>query len=839
MGEVYRARDTRLGREVAIKVLPAELASDSERLKRFEKEAQSASSLNHPNIVTVYDIGQADSVSYIAMELLDGKTLRELLLAGPLPIKKLLQIAPPVADGLAKAHSVGIVHRDLKPENVMVTKDGHVKILDFGLAKLVQPEDSSPRTQAPTVTGGTEPGMVVGTVAYMSPEQALGKPLDFRSDQFSFGSVLYEMATGRRAFARGSGPETMTAIIREEPEPITTVSPKTPPPLRWIIERCLAKEPHERYASTEDLARDLATVREHITEVSGSAEVAAADLRLRRPGRRNWVVVAVLAALAAAAAAGYFVRLATHPAPSPSFHRLTFRRGHISGARFSPDGQTIVYSAAWDGKPLETFLMRRESSDSRSLGFPGAHLWSVSSAAEMALGLGWRMSASPVVGFGTLARVSLAGGAPREVLEQIELADWSPDGKSLAVLRRKQGKSLLEFPIGRTLYEPPQHLFGIRVSPKGDLVALIEEAPGGTSIAVVGSARRKRTLSTGWFQAQGLAWSPRGDEVWFTASRAGQARALWVVSLSGRERLVTQVPGRLTLQDVAPDGRVLLTHENVRRELVGMASGESRERDLTWLGYSWPMGLSRDGRTLFFCETSEESRLATLYVRKTDGSAPVRIGEGMVQDVAGLSPDGRWVFSSQPAPGGVRYVLLPTGAGEPKPLTIQRIDEVGDVRWFPDGEHLLVTGSAPGKKPRDYVIDLAGGQPRPITPEGVSESVISPDGKSLLAIDAQDGLSIYPVEGGEARRAVEKAPGEPMQWSADGKSIYLWHEGIFNRVDKLDLASGRTELWKEFQPSDPTGVLVVQPMLLAPDGKSYVYTYVRVLSDLYVVEGLK
>ncbi|HEY7574511.1 MAG TPA: serine/threonine-protein kinase, partial [Thermoanaerobaculia bacterium] len=220
MGEVYRARDTRLGRDVAVKVLPAELSADAGRLRRFEKEAQSASSLNHPNIITVYDIGTAGATAYLAMELVNGVTLRQAVATGALPQKKLLAVAAQIAEGLAKAHGAGIVHRDLKPENVMVTKDGIAKILDFGLAKLTQPEDGSGTTQAPTVSGGTQPGKVVGTVAYMSPEQTLGMPLDFRSDQFSFGSILYEMATGKRAFERGTTAETLTAIIREEPAPV-------------------------------------------------------------------------------------------------------------------------------------------------------------------------------------------------------------------------------------------------------------------------------------------------------------------------------------------------------------------------------------------------------------------------------------------------------------------------------------------------------------------------------------------------------------------------------------------------------------------------------------------
>src|ERR1700693_5307999 len=238
-----RGRDTRLSREGAIKVLPAELASDAGRLKRFEKEARAASALNHPNIVTIYDIGTSDSCSYIAMELVAGKTLRELLFAGPLPVKRVLQIA----EGLARAHEAGIVHRDLKPENVMVTKEGLVKILDFGLAKLASTGvESGAGTNLPTETG-TSPGMVLGTAGYMSPEQAGGEPVDFRSDQFSFGSILYEMATGKRAFQKKTGVDTLAAILNEEPQPLADLNPSAPAPLRWIVERCLAQAPEGRF----------------------------------------------------------------------------------------------------------------------------------------------------------------------------------------------------------------------------------------------------------------------------------------------------------------------------------------------------------------------------------------------------------------------------------------------------------------------------------------------------------------------------------------------------------------------------------------------------------------
>ena len=251
MGEVYRARDTRLERSVALKVLPESLSVEHDRLERFEKEARSASALNHPNIVTIYDVGTLDGVSYIAMELVEGKTLRELLHTGPLPLRRLLPLAAQLADGLAKAHEAGIVHRDLKPENVMMTKDGLVEILDFGLAKLTQSgEESGEESELRTMTKATEPGTILGTVGYMSPEQASGLVLDARSDQFSLGSILYEMATGRKAFEHETKMQTLSAIITDEPEAIAKVNPKLPAHFCWIVERCLAKEPEGRYAST-------------------------------------------------------------------------------------------------------------------------------------------------------------------------------------------------------------------------------------------------------------------------------------------------------------------------------------------------------------------------------------------------------------------------------------------------------------------------------------------------------------------------------------------------------------------------------------------------------------
>src|SRR5262245_5891754 len=434
MGEVYRARDSRLEREVAIKVLPAELASDDLRRKRFESEVRSASSLNHPNIVTIYDVGLENGVPYMAMERVGGQTIRQILELGPLPGRRLVDLATQTAEGLAKAHEAGIVHRDLKPENVMVTKDGKVKILDFGLAKPMSAASGGDSGHALFDTG-TVPGATVGTAGYMSPEQAGGRSLDFRSDQFALGSILYEMATGKRAFHKKTWVDTMASILNEEPVPVSQVNARTLVPLVWIIERCLAKEPAGRYSATDDLARDLATLRDHVSggvAFSGSFPMASTSA----PASRRWLRLggAALAILACGLAAWALLRRPNVPGP-PAFRQLTFRRGQIFSARFSPDGHTILFSAAWDGRPMETYVGRPESPESRPFGLTGAEILAVSKPGQLAVSLS-RVAAGTFRRTGTLAQVPLAGAvAPRDILSDIEWADWSPNGESLAVVR--------------------------------------------------------------------------------------------------------------------------------------------------------------------------------------------------------------------------------------------------------------------------------------------------------------------------------------------------------------------------------------------------------------------
>ncbi len=829
MGEVYRARDAKLGREVAIKVLPAEAASNVDRRQRFEQEARSASALNHPNIVTIYDIGSSNGVTFIAMELIEGKTLREMIAAESLPTRKFLDIAVQTAEGLAKAHAAGLVHRDLKPENLMISKDGYVKILDFGLAKLTEHASQDVSALPTAMAPPTEPGTVMGTVGYMSPEQAGGQAVDFRSDQFTLGAILYEMATGKRAFQRKTGAETLVAIIREEPEPLSQLAPKAPAPVRWIVERCLAKDPEERYASTKDLARDLRSVRDHLSETSVSGGLEAAEAA--RPRRRRWIVPAALA-LALGIGIGLLIRSITAARPdSPiRFQPLTFQRGTIISARFAPDGQTIVYGAAWEGRPLEIFSTRVDSTESRSFGLPSADILSISSTGEMAVSLG-RHYLGGFESAGTLARMPLGGGTPRPILENVEDADWSPDGKELAVTRHAGNRRRLEYPIGKVLYDAAGWVSDVRVSPDGRLIAFIDHPRLGDNdgvLKVIDTAGKVRL--TGPFAYGGLAWSPRGDEVWSLGT------AINATSLSGKTRVAWSVPGQSRFYDLAREGRVLFGSLSARREIVGVSPGQTLERNLTWLNWSFPVDISRDGQTVLFDEQNITPN--AIYLRKMDGSPAVRLGEG---NAFALSPDGQWALTIRP-PQNDQLILLPTGAGEPRLLQKSQVVYQWGT-WFPDGRRVLSSGSEPGHGVRLFVQDVSGGKARAITPEGVSSvlSAVSPDGRFAAATGPDRRIAIYPIEPGEPRPVPGLDPDDvPVRWTADGRSLYIWRPSAPpGRIDLVEISTGRRTPWKEFRPPDPAGVLQVGPVVIAPDGKSYVYSYRRLLEELHLVTGLR
>jgi Tol biopolymer transport system component/predicted Ser/Thr protein kinase len=843
MGEVYRARDSRLGREVAVKVLPADLASDQERIRRFEQEARSASALDHPNIITIYDIGSADSTLYIAMQYVEGKTLRELLAAGPLPTRKVLDISVQIAEGLAKAHSAGIVHRDLKPENVMISKDGFVKILDFGLAKLTAPPSAEGISDLPTAMADTRPGLVMGTVGYMSPEQASGKALDFRSDQFSFGSILYELATGKRAFQRGTTAETLTAIIREEPEPVGAVNPKAPAPLRWIVERCLAKDPEERFGTTRDLARDLASIRDHLSDaviVSGEAPAAAPAARRIR----LWpVVLGAAAAVAVVALVSYSLGRKAARTEPPSFRQLTFRRGVISSARFAPDGQTVLYGESLEGKPVEIFVSRPESPESRPFGMPGASVLAVSKSGEMAVALGQHI-AGAFIASGTLARMSVAGGAaPRQILEDVQWADWAPDGATLAIVREAAGGSRLEYPIGKPLFETAGWISHLRVSPRGDEVACIDHpvrGDDGGSVVLVDRSGKRGNLSEFFETVQGLAWSPGGSEVWFTGAKKGSNRALYAANLSGRQRLLSRMPGVLTLQDISSAGRVLLTRDSYRHEAQGRSAGEPKERDLSWLDWTLAVDLSADGKTLLFGESGEGGGAGySVYVRGMDGSPAVRLGEGLAQT---LSPDSRWALAVIHPSLEPQVVLYPTGTGQTRTLPLEGL-VTQMAQWLPDGKQILLNAREPGHGLRLYLQDVSGAKPRAISPEGYRtfRRGVSPDGKFAAVTSPDRKPYLYPIAGGEPSAIPGLTAGDsPVSWSSDGRFLYVYRrQELPAKVYRLEVATGRKELWRELMPSDAAGVVSLSTPVIALDGQSYAYSYIRTLSELYLVEGIK
>jgi eukaryotic-like serine/threonine-protein kinase len=839
MGEVYRARDERLSREVALKVLPEEISADKSRLERFEKEARAASSLNHPNIVTIHDIGSSESVAYIAMELVEGRTLRELLVSGPLPLRRLLSLSAQIADGLAKAHASGIVHRDLKPENLMVTKDGFVKILDFGLAKLIPTGfEASDGTHLSTVTRGTEPGTVMGTVGYMSPEQASGHPVDFRSDQFSLGAILYEMTTGKRAFDRGTAIQTLSAIIQDEPEPLSAAAPKTPASVVWIVERCLAKDPEERYASTRDLARDLAGIRDRVSEISGAGE-GLAVVPARRKRLPPAVIAAIIVAAGLVAAAALWRLVPARSSSAPRFQQLTFRRGSLQNARFGPDGQTILYGATWAGETLHLYATRTSSPESWApqIGEGNWDILAVSPSGELAV---LRYSD------GILARVPLAGGTPRPVVAGVQYgsADWSPDGKDMVVVHKVNQRYRLEYPIGKVLRESVWELACPRFSPKGDRIAYFQSVGNTNSIVVTDSSgKESRTLSEGWSEYGGApCWSSGGREIWFAATRPGAGSGLHAVDLSGKLRLVTRVPGNLELDDVSRDGRALVGQYTVLQTVIGRIAGEAKDRELSWLDTSVPIELSNDGKTLLMLEYGQGvGRYAVAYLRKTDGSPAVRLGEGRP---LALSPDGSTVLAAFDPPSAVPHlVLLPTGPGEAKTLPNDLFDAIETGQWLPDVQSIVFSATQKEHPSRVYLSDLRTGKSRPLTPEGFRLQPrarnVSPDGKFVLVL-ADDGKPfLFPVEGGDPRPVAGWNPGDrAIQWTPDGRSLYVVRQRPMPvKVWLLDPATGARRLFKEVTPAETTDNVL--HFCITPDGESYVYGHIRYLSNLYVVEGLR
>ena len=803
MGEVYRACDSRIGRDVAIKILHGDVG-------RFEQEVRAAGALNHPNILSIYDVGTHAGMPYLVSELLDGETLRQRLRSGALEPKAAAGCARDIARGLAAAHRNGIVHRDLKPENIFITRDGCVKILDFGLARRTGPATAVGDS---TVTAATTPGAIMGTVGYMSPEQVRGGLADDRSDIFSCGVTLYEMLSGVRAFERDSAVETLNAILKEDAPELPGA---TPPMMQRIVTRCLEKDPDRRFQSAADLAFALEFADS--VETPYSAQVAP-------PTRRRFLA---LGGAIAGAAGALLLGTKLARVPRPVFHRLTFRRGSVYAARFAPDGQVIVYDAVWEGGAPRIYTTRAGSSESNALDIPPAQLASVSRSGELAV----------ILQKGnTLARVPLAGGAPREILRNIACADWSPDGQSLLIVRQAGAKQRIEFPAGKVLYQTENSIPEARLSRDGRQVAFFEKSPSPEdhiSVNVVDLNGAHRTLVSHWVYGLGIVWAPDGNEIWFSGSDGRDVPPIRAVDMHGKIRTIFGMTTAAAITDALPGGRALFTSISWRAAMMCQAPGAVVERDLSWFDYSLASDIAPDGSTVLFSETRQGAAAAgkpVTYIRKTDGSAAVALGPG---HSLGLSPDAQW--AAVLVPGSPRQlVIVPTGAGEQRILQSEHFTYF-DARWFPDGKRLLVWGNHDERLRRHYVQDSAGGPLRPITSEGAAaEAAIDPAGEYVAAYSGP-GVFLYPVDGTEPERVRGDTAGtRPVAWSADGRSLYLRRGNV---IELLQLKTGKSEVWKDLMPSDPAGVTLIGRFSMTPDAQSWAYTYERDQSDLYLGEGL-
>ncbi len=848
MGEVYRAKDTRLGRDVAVKILPQAFALDPERLRRFTAEAQAVAALNHPNILAIHDVGAVDGSQYLVMEFLDGESLRERLAGGALSVRKSTDYAEQIAKGLAAAHDKGIVHRDLKPDNIFITRDGHVKILDFGLAKLTGTETAKDPAETMTRTSATQPGVVLGTVGYMSPEQVRGQVADNRSDIFSFGAIFYEMLSGKRAFTGDSSVEVMSAILKEEPPPLAEAVRAMPPALDRIVHHCLEKNPAERFQSARDVAFNIASLSD-ISSIGGASSTTAADAasatataQAQQVSSKQKRALALLSAaylLFAGAAIWFLWHQRTHKSVV-TFDRVTFGEGSVGSARFTADGQTIIFDASWDGDITRLYQWRADAPQAQPMpGMDNVRVVGISKSNEMALLL--RVGAldrTPV----TLARAPISGGAPREILDRVRDATWSPD-EQLAVVHVVNGRDRLEFPIGKVLYETGGWLSNPRFSPDGRVIAFLDhtvfpDAAG--TVSVVDLSGKREVLTQFWDDTRGLAWN--GDEIVYGGANANWD-ALRAVDLAKHDRLLLELPSLVEVKDVAPDGRVLIDSRNNRITILGRGPGATRERNLSWLDISVLGDMSSDGKQILLAEEDIPSQTNTEVccagIRDMAGSPVTRLGDG----IGGrFSADGKWVTTltlGKPP----KISVVPLAAGEGKEVALPGIERLaGDnVGFFPDGKRLWLNAADTKGSTRAFAVDIAGGTtPTPLTPNGVLADGISDDGQTVVGTDAQHGVTLYPLNGGPAHTIPGSNSNEHfVQWALDPRSMYIRDTALPTTVYQVNIATGQRTPVLKLLPADPAGVVTIFAVAMTRDAKSYAYCFRRSLSQLLVVQGLK